>query len=118
MTNRDHQVSGGEAVLRPTDCGRVWLVGRGGLYGPVGSRRREHLLAVFERLLFDPRENRSGFPDLIALGDEPGDYCLVEVKGPGDTLQDSQKRWLRYFADRDIPARVAWVEWREHSNSG
>lgn len=74
---------------------------------------RPHLLAIFERLLFDPRENRSGFPDLVALGKEPGDYCLIEVKGPGDALQDGQKRWLRYFAAHDIPARVAWVSWTD-----
>lgn len=74
---------------------------------------RSHLLAVFERLLFDPRENRSGFPDLVALGREPGDYCLIEVKGPGDALQDGQKRWLRYFARQEIPARVAWVQWSD-----
>ena len=74
---------------------------------------RAHLLAIFERLLFDPRENRSGFPDLVALGEKPGDYCLIEVKGPGDALQDGQKRWLRYFASREIPARVAWVRWAD-----
>lgn len=72
---------------------------------------RAHLLAVFERLLFDPGENRRGFPDLIALGQQPGEYCLIEVKGPGDALQDSQKRWLRYFARQDIPAQVSWVQW-------
>jgi len=72
-----------------------------------------HLLAVWERMLFDPRENRRGFPDLIALGEKTGDYCLVEVKGPGDALQESQKRWLRFFARQDIPATVAWVSWRE-----
>ena len=72
-----------------------------------------HLLAVWERMLFDPRENRRGFPDLIALGEESGDYCLIEVKGPGDALQESQKRWLRFFAGNDIPAMVAWVSWRE-----
>jgi hypothetical protein len=71
-----------------------------------------HLLAVWERMLFDPGENRRGFPDLIALGARAGDYCLIEVKGPGDALQDSQKRWLRYFDTRGIPAQVAWVEWR------
>ena len=71
----------------------------------------EHLLAIWERMLFDPRENRRGFPDLVALGDAPGDYCLVEVKGPGDALQESQKRWLRFFGARDIPAAVAWVSW-------
>jgi hypothetical protein len=72
-----------------------------------------HLLAVWERMLFDPRENRRGFPDLIALGEAPGDYCLIEVKGPGDALQESQKRWLRFFARQDIPAKVAWVSWEE-----
>ena len=72
-----------------------------------------HLLAVWERMLFDPRENRRGFPDLVALGDAPGDYCLIEVKGPGDALQESQKRWLRFFAQNDIPATVAWVSWQE-----
>ena len=70
-----------------------------------------HLLAVWERILFDPLENRRGFPDLIALGSRAGDYCLIEVKGPGDALQDNQKRWLRYFQTQQIPAQVAWVEW-------
>lgn len=72
-----------------------------------------HLVAIFERLLFDPRENRSGFPDLIALGKQPGDYRLIEVKGPGDALQDGQKRWLRYFERQGIPAEVLWVKWAD-----
>ncbi len=72
-----------------------------------------HLLAVWERMLFDPGENRRGFPDLVALGDTPGDYCLIEVKGPGDALQESQKRWLRFFEQEGIPAAVAWVSWEE-----
>jgi hypothetical protein len=74
---------------------------------------REHLLAIWERQLFDPRENCNGFPDLIAFGDSPGEYCMIEVKGPGDALQDNQKRWLRYFARHGIPAQVAWVEWSD-----
>ena len=73
----------------------------------------DRLLAIWERLWFDPRENRRGFPDLLALGDAPGDYCLIEVKGPGDALQDSQKRWLRFFAGNDIPAMVARVSWSD-----
>ncbi|MCB1706885.1 MAG: VRR-NUC domain-containing protein [Halioglobus sp.] len=72
-----------------------------------------HLLAVWERILFDPAENRRGFPDLIALGAGAGEYCLIEVKGPGDALQDSQKRWLRYFQTNSIPAQVAWVRWQD-----
>lgn len=72
-----------------------------------------HLLAIWEHMLFDPRENRRGFPDLIALGEVSGDYSLIEVKGPGDALQDSQKRWLRRFQAIGIPARVVWVSWRD-----
>ena len=71
----------------------------------------DHLLAIWRRMLFDPGENRRGFPDLLALGKAPGEYCMIEVKGPGDALQESQKRWLRFFADADIPAAVAWVSW-------
>jgi len=72
-----------------------------------------HLLAIWERMLFDPGENRRGFPDLVALGKVPGDYCLIEVKGPGDALQESQKRWLRFFGRQGIPAAVAWVAWED-----
>ena len=79
---------------------------------------REHLLAIWERMLFDPQENRRGFPDLLALGEVPGSYCLIEVKGPGDALQESQKRWLRFFASERIPAAVAWVSWQESSATG
>ena len=71
----------------------------------------EHLLAIWQRMLFDPLENRSGFPDLIALGTRQGEYSLIEVKGPGDALQDGQKRWLRFFRQQGIPASVAWVSW-------
>ena len=73
-----------------------------------------HLLAIWRRILFDPRANRSGFPDLIALGARPGHYQLIEVKGPGDSLQNGQKRWLQYFQKMGVPASVAWVDWLEH----
>jgi hypothetical protein len=38
---------------------------------------------------------------------------MIEVKGPGDALQDSQKRWLRFFARESIPAQVAWITWSD-----
>ena len=74
---------------------------------------KNDLLAIWRRMLFDPRENRRGFPDLLALGTEPGDYQMIEVKGPGDALQDSQKRWLRFFQQEDIPASIVWVRWAD-----
>jgi hypothetical protein len=73
----------------------------------------QHLVSIWRRMLFDPGENRRGFPDLIAFGAVPGDYLMLEVKGPGDTLQESQKRWLRHFESEGIPAQVGWVDWRD-----
>lgn len=70
----------------------------------------DHLLSVFERLLRDLKKNRSGFPDL-AVFPPGGGYRLVEVKGPGDTLQNNQKRWLRHFSEIGMPAEVLRVSW-------
>ncbi|WP_284455311.1 VRR-NUC domain-containing protein [Alloalcanivorax xenomutans] len=73
----------------------------------------EHLRLCFERLLADPRANRSGLPDLIQLWPRQRRYRMVEVKGPGDRLQDNQRRWLDYFQRHDIPVAVCHVRWRE-----
>ena len=70
-----------------------------------------HLKAIFERILRDTRNNRSGFPDLIVFPNEGG-YCLSEIKGPGDKLQDNQRRWFRLFAENDIPANIVNVIWQ------
>lgn len=71
-----------------------------------------HWLKIFQRLLLDLRNNRSGFPDLIVFPVD-GDYLLVEVKGPGDTLQKNQRRWMQYFDQNNIPHCVARVNWTE-----
>ncbi|MBB3139555.1 VRR-NUC domain-containing protein [Halomonas organivorans] len=76
-----------------------------------------HLRACFERLLDDPRTNRAGLPDLIQFlpgsdTESPG-YRLIEVKGPGDRLQDNQRRWLAFFHAHDIPVAVSHVRWEE-----
>ncbi|MCZ6502821.1 MAG: VRR-NUC domain-containing protein [Gammaproteobacteria bacterium] len=68
------------------------------------------LLSVFKRLLADPRNNRSGFPDLVVF--QNGGYRLVEVKGPGDRLQENQLRWLRHFSSVGIPAEVVHISWK------
>ncbi|MCQ3829854.1 VRR-NUC domain-containing protein [Microbulbifer elongatus] len=71
----------------------------------------DHWLAIFHRLLGDITHHRSGLPDLI-LFPGSGGYELVEVKGPGDRLQQNQQRWLAYFAKHQIPHRVLHVEWQ------
>ncbi|MDI5983717.1 VRR-NUC domain-containing protein [Halomonas sp. M4R5S39] len=75
------------------------------------------LRACFERLLADLKANRAGLPDLIQFlpeADAAGRrYRLIEVKGPGDRLQDNQRRWLAFFHARGIPAVVCHVRWQD-----
>ncbi len=70
-----------------------------------------HWLAIFKRILRDLRNNRSGFPDLILFPADTG-YRLIEVKGPGDTLQKNQQRWMAYFSEHSIPHALVRVSWK------
>jgi hypothetical protein len=72
-----------------------------------------HLKRWFSRMLADIRENRSGLPDLVRFWPAHRRYELIEIKGPGDKLQDNQIRWLRYCVDHEIPVRVIDVRWAE-----
>lgn len=70
-----------------------------------------HLKSWFVRLLADIRENRSGLPDLVRFWPSERRYELIEVKGPGDKLQDNQTRWLRHCMAHGMPVRVLDVRW-------
>ncbi|WP_370278804.1 VRR-NUC domain-containing protein [Pontibacterium sp.] len=82
---------------------------------------RQHLAALCERIpanqllqilrciCFDHQAYRSGFPDLFVWHPHTDEYLLVEVKGPGDQLQNSQKRWLNVFEEIGIQYRISWV---------
>jgi VRR-NUC domain/Fanconi anemia-associated nuclease SAP domain len=72
-----------------------------------------HLKLCFERLLDDVRGNRSGLPDLIRFWPAEGRYEMIEVKGPGDRLQDNQIRWLGYCVEHGMPVRVLDVRWTD-----
>jgi hypothetical protein len=72
-----------------------------------------HLKQCFLRLLQDIRNNRAGMPDLIQFWPEQGGYRMVEVKGPGDRLQDNQLRWLAFCAEHGLPVAVCHVRWSE-----
>jgi hypothetical protein len=74
-----------------------------------------HLRLLFERLLQDARENATGLPDLIQFWPEERRYRLIEVKAPGDRLQDNQRRWMTFFAAHQIPAAVCKVRWADAS---
>ena len=73
----------------------------------------EHLRAFFQRILEDVPNHRSGLPDLIQLWPAEQHYRLIEVKGPGDRLQDNQKRWIEFALGQGIPIAVCYVQWSE-----
>lgn len=72
----------------------------------------KHLQLIFERILFDIKNNRCGLPDLIQFFPETKSYRMLEVKGPGDRIQDNQQRWLNFFNEHNIPAEVCYVSWQ------
>ncbi|HEX5677688.1 MAG TPA: VRR-NUC domain-containing protein [Alcanivorax sp.] len=77
----------------------------------LGCIPAEHLALCFRRLLDDLKENRAGLPDLIRFWPAQRRYQMVEVKGPGDRLQDNQRRWLDFFARHGMPVAVCYVRW-------
>ena len=66
--------------------------------------------AIFDFMLDNLEQSRTGFPDLTVLGTDGG-YRFVEVKGPGDQLRREQRLWFGFFSDYAIPATVLRVEW-------
>ena len=69
------------------------------------------LRGCFERLLDNLSENRSGLPDLVQFWPEERRYRMVEVKGPGDRLQDNQLRWMEFCSRHHISVAVCHVRW-------
>lgn len=80
-----------------------------------------HLRSWFERLLTDIRANRAGMPDLIRFYPHAPEgtlrYEMIEVKGPGDRLQDNQKRWIAFCAQHDMPVTVCHVRWQDDGDA-
>jgi len=76
---------------------------------------RETLLALLHQLAFDSHHYRSGLPDLFLWRDD--EYLLIEVKGPGDTLQASQKRWLKLFQQLQLPHQICYVQWQDEKEN-
>jgi hypothetical protein len=74
-----------------------------------------HLKLWFRRILADIRANGSGLPDLVQFWPAEQRYELIEVKGPGDRLQDNQRRWMAYNTAHGIPVKVCHVRWAEQA---
>ncbi|KAJ8594289.1 hypothetical protein M405DRAFT_918147 [Rhizopogon salebrosus TDB-379] len=67
-------------------------------------------LSVICRLLCeDYAGRRSGGPDLFLWNADSGDCKFVEVKGPGDNLQENQKIWIDVLLRAQAAVEVCWV---------
>jgi hypothetical protein len=71
----------------------------------------KHLKAWFELMARDLQANRCGFPDLVQLWPKAQRYRLIEVKAPGDRLQDNQRRVLALCTSFEIPVALCRVQW-------
>ncbi len=71
------------------------------------SISHEMLADLFEVMLQDLKLYRSGMPDLIAFKQQ--EFQWIEVKGPGDSLQESQWRWITQFERLNVPFSVCYV---------
>jgi hypothetical protein len=71
----------------------------------------EHLRAWFQWILRDVKENRAGFPDLVQFYPEERRYRMIEVKGPGDRVQDNQRRLQEYCVAHGMPVSVCYARW-------
>ena len=69
-------------------------------------------LGIFTHLLSDIRQYRSGFPDLFQITEDH--YRFIEIKGPGDKLQDNQIAWLEKFDELNVCADVCYVQYLDH----
>jgi hypothetical protein len=65
---------------------------------------------VFDIMLLDLRRYCKGFPDLFVV--QSGRPKFIEVKGPGDVIQPTQRMWLEEFQKIGIPSSVLKVSWK------
>ncbi len=74
-----------------------------------------HLRSFCDWLLADIQHNRAGLPDLIQFWPSERRYRMIEVKGPGDRLQDNQRRWLEHCISHTLPVLVCYVRWQDEA---
>ncbi|WP_339386662.1 VRR-NUC domain-containing protein [Vibrio caribbeanicus] len=73
------------------------------------------MVELFQVLFSDLKLYRNGMPDLILFKDSK--YEWVEVKGPGDKIQDNQWRWFSQFLRIGVPFAVANVDFNNKISS-
>src|SRR5699024_1183227 len=81
------------------------------LEGVLRCMPAQHIELLIRHLLQDLRAHRSGMPDLFRWWPHTARYEWIEVKGPGDRLQDHQRLWLDFLHRHRMPVRVVHVQW-------
>lgn len=62
---------------------------------------------IFHYQLFDLRQTRSGMPDLFIWNETQ--FGWLEIKGPGDKLQNNQLIWLEKLNELGLPVAVCYM---------
>ncbi|MEO9967677.1 MAG: VRR-NUC domain-containing protein [Reichenbachiella sp.] len=69
----------------------------------------KQIKALLAAMVIDPKNRSTGFPDLFVCNEK--EYFFYEVKSPNDHLSEKQLFWLERFAEWNIKAEIALVEW-------
>ena len=91
----------------------AWRLSKTLLESAMACIPAAHLKVWFEWILRDVSVNRAGFPDLVQFWPLERRYRMIEVKGPGDRLQDNQRRLLEHCVSHAMPVEVCHVRWAE-----
>ncbi|KAI9057954.1 hypothetical protein FKP32DRAFT_1743401 [Trametes sanguinea] len=85
------------------------LFTREDLVGIVKCMDRKALAVICRLMCEDYAGRTGGVPDLIVWNEEKGWAKFVEVKGPGDSLQENQKVWIDVLLQAGMPVEVCHV---------
>lgn len=70
----------------------------------------DHALAVVMKAFAEEYGHRTGgVPDLCLWSVEKKQVMFAEVKGPGDTLSETQKVWIDVLLGADVPTELCKV---------
>ena len=63
---------------------------------------------IVYRIAQNPNENRSGVPDFVIWNDQ--ELIIIEVKKLREQVRESQKLWLSWMVEEQIPVGIARIK--------
>ncbi|KAI0723944.1 hypothetical protein C8T65DRAFT_714858 [Cerioporus squamosus] len=98
-----------EARLEEIQQGQAARFWRGNLVSITKCLQPSALVAICRLMCEDYAARTGGVPDLIVWNEEEQWAKFVEVKGPGDNLQENQKVWIDVLLQAGMPVDVCHV---------